>query len=168
MHGPQIPLEELPPQPQPGLPPPGCSQPHLGPDTLWPQVMDQKLSGQRAALERGQNPLPLYLSLNVKENNLETLDFKEWVEFSPYEVGFLKYGAFIPPELFGSEFFMGRLMKRTPEPRICFLEAIWSNIFSLNLLDAWYDLTSSGEAWTRHVKEKTRSLGGKWELRGLG
>lgn len=41
-----------------------------------PQVTDQKLSEQRAALERGQNPLPLYLSLNVKENHLETLHFK--------------------------------------------------------------------------------------------
>ncbi|XP_004687613.1 PREDICTED: cytosolic phospholipase A2 delta [Condylura cristata] len=122
------------------------------------QVMDQKLSGQRAALERGQNPLPLYLSLNVKENNMETLDFKEWVEFSPYEVGFLKYGAFVPPELFGSEFFMGQLMKRLPESRICFLKAIWSNIFSLNLLDAWYDLTSSGEAWKQHIKTKIKNL----------
>ncbi|XP_008057682.1 cytosolic phospholipase A2 delta [Carlito syrichta] len=125
---------------------------------LHGQVMDQKLSGQRAALERGQNPLPLYLSLSVKENNLETVDFKEWVEFSPYEVGFLKYGAFVPPELFGSEFFMGRLMRRLPEPRICFLEAIWSNIFSLNLLDAWYDLTSSGEAWKQHIKDKIRNI----------
>ncbi|XP_012661766.1 cytosolic phospholipase A2 delta [Otolemur garnettii] len=125
---------------------------------LQGQVMDQKLSGQRAALEWGQNPLPLYLGLNVKENNLETLDFKEWVEFSPYEVGFLKYGAFIPPELFGSEFFMGRLMRRRPEPRICFLEGIWSNIFSLNLLDAWYDLTSSGEGWKQHIKDKIRNI----------
>jgi hypothetical protein len=41
-----------------------------------PQVTDHKLSEQRAALERGQNPLPLYLSLNVKENNMDTLDFK--------------------------------------------------------------------------------------------
>ncbi|XP_037357643.1 cytosolic phospholipase A2 delta [Talpa occidentalis] len=125
---------------------------------LHGQVTDQKLSEQRAALERGQNPLPLYLSLNVKENNMETLDFKEWVEFSPYEVGFLKYGAFVPTELFGSEFFMGRLMKRLPESRICFLKAIWSNIFSLNLLDAWYDLTSSGEAWKQHIKAKIRNL----------
>ena len=46
----------------------------------------------------------------------------EWVEFSPYEVGFLKYGAFVPTELFGSEFFMGQLIKRLPESRICFLE----------------------------------------------
>lgn len=49
----------------------------------------------------------------------------EWVEFSPYEVGFLKYGGFVPPELFGSEFFMGRLMKRLPESQICFLEGEW-------------------------------------------
>ncbi|XP_072594465.1 cytosolic phospholipase A2 delta [Vulpes vulpes] len=125
---------------------------------LHGQVMDQKLSEQRAALEQGQNPLPLYLSLNVKENNLETLDFKEWVEFSPYEVGFPKYGAFVPTELFGSEFFMGRLMRRLPESRICFLEGIWSNIFSLNLLDAWYDLTNSGDTWKQHIKDKIRNL----------
>uniref|UniRef100_A0A8C3VL39 Phospholipase A2 n=1 Tax=Catagonus wagneri TaxID=51154 RepID=A0A8C3VL39_9CETA len=125
---------------------------------LHGQVMDQKLSGQRAALERGQNPLPLYLSLNVKEHSLQTLDFKEWVEFSPYEVGFLKYGAFVPSEFFGSEFFMGRLMRRIPESRVCFLEGIWSNIFSLNLLDAWYDLTSSGDTWKQHIKDKIRSL----------
>uniref|UniRef100_A0A673UF46 Phospholipase A2 n=1 Tax=Suricata suricatta TaxID=37032 RepID=A0A673UF46_SURSU len=125
---------------------------------LHGQVMDQKLSEQRAALERGQNPLPLYLSLNVKENNLETLDFKEWVEFSPYEVGFLKYGAFVPSDLFGSEFFMGRLMRKLPESRICFLEGIWSNILSLNLLDAWYDLISSDDTWKQHVKDKIRNL----------
>ncbi|CAI9176749.1 unnamed protein product [Rangifer tarandus platyrhynchus] len=125
---------------------------------LHGQVVDQKLSGQRAALERGQNPLPLFLSLSVKQNDLQTLDFKEWVEFSPYEVGFLKYGAFVPPELFGSEFFMGRLMKRLPESRICFLEGIWSNIFSLNLLDAWYDFTSSGDAWRQHIQDKIRDL----------
>lgn len=125
---------------------------------LHSQVMDQKLSGQRAALEQGQNPLPLYLSLNVKESNLKTFDFKEWVEFSPYEVGFLKYGAFVPSELFGSEFFMGRLMRRIPESRICFLEGIWSNIFSLNLLEAWYDLTSSDDNQKQHIKDKIRNL----------
>lgn len=45
----------------------------------------------------------------------------EWFEFSPYEVGMQKYGAFIPTELFGSEFFMGRLMKRIPEPEMCYM-----------------------------------------------
>ncbi|XP_036042450.1 cytosolic phospholipase A2 delta [Onychomys torridus] len=123
---------------------------------LHGQVRDQNLSGQRAALERGQNPLPLYLSLNVKENNLDTLHFKEWVEFSPYEVGFLKYGGFVPPELFGSEFFMGRLMKRLPESQICFLEGIWSNIFSVNLMDIWYDVTS-GKDWKNFIVDVQNS-----------
>ncbi|XP_032199309.1 cytosolic phospholipase A2 delta isoform X3 [Mustela erminea] len=125
---------------------------------LHNQVMDQKLSEQKTALEQGQNPLPLYLSLNVKENNLETFDFKEWVEFSPYEVGFLKYGAFVPSELFGSEFFMGQLMRKLPESRICFLEGIWSNILSLNLLDVWYDLLSSEDTRKQHLKDKIRNL----------
>jgi len=44
------------------------------------------------------------------------------VEFTPYEVGALKYGAFVRSEDFGSEFFMGHLMKKIPESRICFLE----------------------------------------------
>lgn len=56
--------------------------------------------------------------------------FAEWVEFTPYEVGFLKYGAFIRAEDFGSEFFMGRLMKKLPESRICFMQGnspTWGN-----------------------------------------
>lgn len=46
----------------------------------------------------------------------------EWVEFTPYEVGFLKYGAFINAEDFGSEFYMGHLMKKIPESRLCFMQ----------------------------------------------
>ncbi|OWK62667.1 Cytosolic phospholipase A2 epsilon [Lonchura striata] len=80
-----------------------------------------KLTDQQQALNQGQNPLPIYLSLNVKDK-ISDQDFREWVEFTPYEVGFPKYGAFIPAEDFGSEFFMGRLMKKVPESRICFLE----------------------------------------------
>ena len=45
----------------------------------------------------------------------------EGCEFSPYEVGLQKYGAFIPAELFGSEFFMGRLMRRIPESQMCYM-----------------------------------------------
>lgn len=44
------------------------------------------------------------------------------MEFTPYEVGLQKYGIFVRTEDFGSEFFMGRLMKKVPESRICFLE----------------------------------------------
>ncbi|NWI70173.1 PA24E phospholipase, partial [Todus mexicanus] len=80
-----------------------------------------KLTDQQQALNQGQNPLPIYLSLNVKDK-ISDQDFREWMEFTPYEVGFPKYGAFIRAEDFGSEFFMGRLMKKIPESRICFLE----------------------------------------------
>uniref|UniRef100_A0A8C8VR71 Phospholipase A2 n=1 Tax=Pelusios castaneus TaxID=367368 RepID=A0A8C8VR71_9SAUR len=80
-----------------------------------------KLSDQQQAVDQGQNPLPIYVAINVKDN-YSTLDFKDWMEFTPYEVGFMKYGAFIRSEDFGSEFFMGRLMRRLPESRICYLE----------------------------------------------
>ncbi|KAL2303574.1 hypothetical protein Nmel_008849 [Mimus melanotis] len=82
---------------------------------------NHKLSDEQEALSQGQNPLPIYMILNIKED-YSLSEFKEWVEFTPYEVGFLKYGAFIRAEDFGSEFFMGRLMKKLPESRICFMK----------------------------------------------
>ncbi|KAJ7403171.1 Cytosolic phospholipase A2 epsilon [Pitangus sulphuratus] len=82
---------------------------------------NHKLSDEQQALNQGQNPLPIYMILNIKED-YSLSEFKEWVEFTPYEVGFLKYGAFIRAEDFGSEFFMGRLMKKLPESRICFMK----------------------------------------------
>ncbi|NXN08074.1 PA24E phospholipase, partial [Indicator maculatus] len=82
---------------------------------------NHKLSDEQQALSQGQNPLPIYMVLNIKQD-YSLSEFKEWVEFTPYEVGFLKYGAFIRAEDFGSEFFMGRLMKKLPESRICFMK----------------------------------------------
>uniref|UniRef100_A0A8C9KY05 Phospholipase A2 n=1 Tax=Serinus canaria TaxID=9135 RepID=A0A8C9KY05_SERCA len=82
---------------------------------------NHKLSDEQEALSQGQNPLPIYMILNMKED-YSLSEFKEWVEFTPYEVGFLKYGASIRAEDFGSEFFMGRLMKKLPESRICFMK----------------------------------------------
>ncbi|XP_036779658.2 cytosolic phospholipase A2 beta isoform X1 [Manis pentadactyla] len=113
-----------------------------------------KLSDQREALSRGQNPLPIYCALNTKRQNLTTFEFGEWCEFSPYEVGFPKYGAFIPSELFGSEFFMGRLMKQLPEPRICFLEGIWSNLYAANLEDSLYWASEPSQFWDHWAQDR--------------
>ncbi|XP_006883282.1 PREDICTED: cytosolic phospholipase A2 epsilon [Elephantulus edwardii] len=118
---------------------------------------DCKLSEQRAALCRGQNPLPIYLTINVKDD-VSNQDFREWCEFSPYEVGLQKYGAFIPAELFGSEFFMGRLMKRTPESRMCYMLGLWSSIFSLNLLDAWNLCHTSEEFFHQWTRKRTHDI----------
>ncbi|KAG8514625.1 Cytosolic phospholipase A2 epsilon [Galemys pyrenaicus] len=116
-----------------------------------------KLSEQRAALCRGQNPLPIYLTINVKDD-VSNQDFREWCEFSPYEVGLQKYGAYIPSELFGSEFFMGRLMKRIPESRICYMLGLWSSIFSLNLLDAWNLSHTTEEFFHRWTRERVQDI----------
>uniref|UniRef100_A0A8C5TYN6 PLA2c domain-containing protein n=1 Tax=Malurus cyaneus samueli TaxID=2593467 RepID=A0A8C5TYN6_9PASS len=121
---------------------------------LWALVLESflhdgvqyviKLSDQQCAIDRGQNPLPIYTAVNVK-NNYSTLDFKEWVEFTPYEVGLQKYGVFVPTEDFGSEFFMGRLMNKVPESRICFLEG---KLFKIrNYFSAWFFLVFL--MWTR-------------------
>ncbi|NWV64319.1 PA24E phospholipase, partial [Malurus elegans] len=116
-----------------------------------------RLSDQRQAVNQGQNPLPIYLALNVKDK-VTTKDFREWVEFTPYEVGFLKYGAFIRAEDFGSEFFMGRLMKKLPESRICFMQGMWSSIFSKNLLDAWHAADNSEDFWHRWTQDKVTEI----------
>ncbi|XP_054825912.1 cytosolic phospholipase A2 delta [Eublepharis macularius] len=125
---------------------------------LHDKVDDFKLSDQQQAVNEGQNPLPIYLALNVKENHISAFDFKEWCEFSPYEIGFPKYGAFVHSEDFGSEFFMGRLMKKNPESRICYLEALWSNTLAVNLLDVWNKLSSTDEYWQKLIQSKIRNI----------
>lgn len=43
--------------------------------SLCKQESSHKLSDQQLAVNQGQNPLPVYLSLNVKDD-FSTLDFK--------------------------------------------------------------------------------------------
>ncbi|NXY31381.1 PA24E phospholipase, partial [Pomatorhinus ruficollis] len=133
---------------------------------LWGLVLESflhdgkdnhRLSDQQQAIDRGQNPLPIYTAVNVK-NNYSTLDFKEWVEFTPYEVGLQKYGVFVRTEDFGSEFFMGRLMKKVPESRICFLEGVWSSLFSFNLLYIWNLSHSSEDFWHRWTRDQIDNI----------
>ncbi|XP_019406918.1 PREDICTED: cytosolic phospholipase A2 beta-like [Crocodylus porosus] len=111
-----------------------------------------KLTDERQAVDQGQNPLPFYVALNVKDE-VSTFKFREWVEFSPYEVGFPKYGAFIRSENFDSEFYMGRLVKKFPESRICYLEGLWTNVFTRNLLDGLFWSSNPQEFWDRWAKD---------------
>uniref|UniRef100_A0A8C9GLX8 PLA2c domain-containing protein n=1 Tax=Piliocolobus tephrosceles TaxID=591936 RepID=A0A8C9GLX8_9PRIM len=76
---------------------------------LYQEENPAKLSDQQEAVRQGQNPYPIYTSVNVR-TNMSGEDFAEWCEFTPYEVSFPKYGAYVPTELFGSELFMGRLL----------------------------------------------------------
>ncbi|NWV85148.1 PA24B phospholipase, partial [Dasyornis broadbenti] len=130
--------------------------------TLWSLVQEMflherprkyKLTDQRKALQHGQNPLPFYAVLNVKEEKFGTFKFREWADFSPYEVAIPKYGVSIPSEYFDSEFFMGRRVKKLPESRICYLEGLWTNIFTRNLLDGLYWSSNSNEFWERWAQD---------------
>uniref|UniRef100_A0A8C5RF94 Phospholipase A2 n=1 Tax=Laticauda laticaudata TaxID=8630 RepID=A0A8C5RF94_LATLA len=108
------------------------------------QKEDQsKLSDQQEAVKYGQNPFPIYAAINVRPN-VRGEDFAEWCEFTPYEVGFRKYGAFIRTEDFDSEFFMGRLIKKHPEPRICYLQGMWGSAFAASLDDVCLKVVGSG------------------------
>ncbi|XP_071368771.1 cytosolic phospholipase A2 zeta-like [Centroberyx affinis] len=105
------------------------------------------LSEQQRAVADGQNPLPIYTAVNMKDE-LKGCEFEaEWCEFTPYEVGISKYGAFVPAEHVGSHFFLGHMIKKLIEPRIPFLMGIWSSAFSVNMIELWELATGAQPSW---------------------
>ncbi|XP_039639450.1 cytosolic phospholipase A2 zeta [Perca fluviatilis] len=106
------------------------------------------LSAQQRAVKDGQNPLPIYTAVNMK-NELKGCESEaEWCEFTPYEVGIPKYGAFVQTEDFGSQFFIGHIIKKLPEVRISYLMGIWSSVFSINITQLWSQVTGSKPSWS--------------------
>ncbi|KAF5906235.1 cytosolic phospholipase A2-like, partial [Clarias magur] len=99
-------------------------------ETLIPGRMDTTLSSMQEKVKLGQCPLPLFTCLHVKPNVSELM-FADWVEFSPYEIGMAKYGTFMSPELFGSKFFMGSVVKKYDENPLHFLMGVWGSAFSI-------------------------------------
>ncbi|XP_043554231.1 cytosolic phospholipase A2 zeta-like isoform X1 [Chiloscyllium plagiosum] len=110
-----------------------------------------KLSDQQRAVRRGQNPFPIYASLNVR-SNLSARDFGEWFECTPYEAGLPKYGAYIPIQHFGSKFFMGYLIKKCPEMRISFLEGQWGSAFAANLEEILREMIGTSNMWMQNLQ----------------
>ncbi|XP_015232132.1 PREDICTED: cytosolic phospholipase A2 [Cyprinodon variegatus] len=82
--------------------------------------MDIKLSEIQEKINQAQSPLPLFTCLHVKPDVSELM-FADWVEFSPYEIGMAKYGTFMTPDLFGSKFFMGSVVRKYEENPLHFL-----------------------------------------------
>ncbi|KAM6922712.1 cytosolic phospholipase A2 beta [Lycodopsis pacificus] len=91
------------------------------------------LSEQQRTVNEGQNPLPIYTAVNIKDRVKGCESEAEWCEFTPYEVGIQKYRAFVRTEDFGSQFFLGNLVKKLPEVRIPYLMGIWSSAVSLSM-----------------------------------
>ncbi|KAJ1103976.1 hypothetical protein NDU88_001392 [Pleurodeles waltl] len=116
-----------------------------------------KLSEQQKSVQRAQNPYPVYASINVR-SNISGSDFAEWCEFTPHEVGLRKYGAFIRTEDFGSEFFMGHLIHRRPEPRICYLQGVWSSVLAASLDEIWANMATSGVNWINSLQDAIKAI----------
>ncbi|XP_073725449.1 cytosolic phospholipase A2 delta [Misgurnus anguillicaudatus] len=112
------------------------------------------LSEQQVALLKGQNPLPIYTAINMKNGKTGSTVESEWCEFTPYEVGFLKYGAFIPAQNFGSEYYLGHMVRKLPETGIFSLLGIWSSVFSLSLTQIWTCATGVTPSWADQVGEE--------------
>uniref|UniRef100_A0A671RRQ4 Phospholipase A2, group IVF, tandem duplicate 2 n=2 Tax=Sinocyclocheilus anshuiensis TaxID=1608454 RepID=A0A671RRQ4_9TELE len=112
------------------------------------------LSDQQMALSKGQNPLPIYTALNMKNGKTGCTIETEWCEFTPYEVGFTKYGVFIPAQTFGSEYYLGHIVKKLPESGIYTLLGIWSSVFSLSLTQLWSVVTGVIPSWASKIGEE--------------
>lgn len=59
--------------------------------------------------------------MELPVNSVRIFPMTDWVEFSPYEIGMAKYGTFMAPELFGSKFFMGSVVKKYEENPLHYL-----------------------------------------------
>ncbi|BFZ00505.1 hypothetical protein BsWGS_03542 [Bradybaena similaris] len=99
-------------------------------ETLLKGRMETTLTDQREKIKDGAIPMPLYTCVHVKKD-VPARSFQEWVEFSPYEIGLPKYGTFMDSELFGSKFFMGKLVKQYKEQPLHFLQGIWGSAFCI-------------------------------------
>ncbi|XP_056332840.1 cytosolic phospholipase A2 zeta isoform X1 [Danio aesculapii] len=110
------------------------------------------LSELQKTVSEGQNPLPIFTSVNIKNGRTESIEDAEWCEFTPYEVGFPKYGAFIPAQNFGSEYYLGHMIKKLPETALSILVGMWSSIFSVNLTNLWSIATGAAPSWTPQVE----------------
>ncbi|KAI4540413.1 hypothetical protein MG293_009454 [Ovis ammon polii] len=119
---------------------------------LYQEENPAKLSDQKEAVSQGQNPYPIYASVNVR-SNVSGEDFAEWCEFTPHEVGFPKYGAYVPTELFGSDFFMGRLLQLRPESRICYLQGMWGSAFAASLDEIFLKTSGQGLSFLDWLKD---------------
>ncbi|KAL0591214.1 Cytosolic phospholipase A2 [Plecturocebus cupreus] len=99
-------------------------------ETLIHNRMNTTLSSLKEKVNTAQCPLPLFTCLHVKPDVSELM-FADWVEFSPYEIGMAKYGTFMAPDLFGSKFFMGTVVKKYEENPLHFLMGVWGSAFSI-------------------------------------
>ncbi len=89
-----------------------------------------------------------------------SLFYSEWCEFTPYEVGFLKYGAFVPAQNFGSEYYLGHMIKKLPETGLSFLVGefesmcVYTHNKEMKQKNNWRPYGREGESGMLHPASK--------------
>ncbi|KAJ2809252.1 hypothetical protein H4R20_000247 [Coemansia guatemalensis] len=92
------------------------AKPDLELDPQW-----VKLSAQRAAVDGGWQPMPIYTAvrhfIGTQDNDPDNAPGHkyQWIEMSPYEVGSIDHGAWVPSWAFGRPMAKGREQLRVGE-----------------------------------------------------
>ncbi len=61
------------------------------------------------------------LNINHYHSFIALFFFSDYVEFTPYEIGMPKFGAFVKPQDFGSKYYLGRIIDQCDETPLCYL-----------------------------------------------
>jgi len=102
----------------------------VGKHMLGEERMDARLTDFIAKIEYGQAPMPMMTALHIRPD-VSALEYHEWLEFTPYEVGMAKYGCFVKTPDFNNKFFMGVISKDYPEAPLHYLMGIWGSAFAI-------------------------------------
>nr|CAD7261855.1 unnamed protein product [Timema shepardi] len=57
--------------------------------------------------------------------------WQDWLEFTPYEVGFSKHGASMKPPLFGNKLYLGRVTTPYKELPLHYLQGVWGSAYTI-------------------------------------
>ncbi|XP_046839790.1 cytosolic phospholipase A2-like [Xenia sp. Carnegie-2017] len=121
-------------------------------DSLLDNI-DAKLSEQSERLGSGKAPLPITTAIRVRLDHPAN-EFNEWVEFTPFEYGFAKYGVFGKTQEFGGKFYKGQLVKKFLEPPLSYLQGIWGSAFSIALTE----LFKNGKKSDKELESETSKV----------
>ncbi|XP_073725446.1 cytosolic phospholipase A2 zeta [Misgurnus anguillicaudatus] len=144
---------------------------------MWGLAIEYLIQGQKPfgtltemqkALSEGQNPLPIFTAVNMKDGRSKCTTEAEWCEFTPYEVGIPKYGGFVPAQNFGSEYYLGHLVKKLPETSVSYLLGIWSSVFSANLTSVWGAATGVAPSWSPEAQNEASNTETENRTKTLG
>lgn len=84
-----------------------------------------KLSNQTKRIEKAQDPFPIYTAIHA-----QILKPEEWYEFTPYEIGSVWQGIYIPTWAFGRRFENGASVDFAPEQSFGFGLGIFGSAFA--------------------------------------